>query len=127
MTVPLDETIPVRPGEEAPVEFLQQYMRANFPDQPGPLVIEQFPHGHSNLTYLLRYGDVEMVLRRGPHGNFVKTAHDMGREFRVLSKIRSLYPLAPTLYAYWQSPDYGAPFYLMELCRGVILRAKLSP
>ena len=57
--------------------------------------VEQFPHGHSNLTYLLRLGDQEWVLRRPPFGNRVKTAHDMGREYRILSRLCQVYPPAP--------------------------------
>ena len=53
--------------------------------------VEQFPHGHSNLTYLIRMGDQEWVLRRPPFGNRVKTAHDMGREYRILSRLCRVY------------------------------------
>jgi aminoglycoside phosphotransferase (APT) family kinase protein len=119
------DTVPVRRGEELPTAFLEEFMRQNFPDAAGPFVIEQFPHGHSNLTYLLRYGDVEAVLRRGPFGNQVKSAHDMGREFRFLSALAPVYPPAPRPMVYRQSSDLGAPFYLMERRRGVILRARL--
>ena len=57
--------------------------------------IEQFPQGFSNLTYLVRCGSDEYVLRRPPFGNQVKSAHDMGREFNVLSKLSRVYELAP--------------------------------
>ena len=59
-------------------------LRNAFPSDAGRLAIEQFPSGHSNLTYLLRLGMREIVLRRPPHGSKVKTAHDMSREYRVL-------------------------------------------
>lgn len=88
--------------------------------------IEQFPGGHSNLTYLVRHGAHEYVLRRPPVGSKVKTAHDMGREVAVLSKLAPIWPLAPRVLAY--CPDesvLGAPFYLMERRRGVILRKEL--
>ena len=90
------------------------------------LAIEQFPGGHSNLTYLIRHGAHEYVLRRPPVGSKVKSAHDMGREVAVLSKLAPVWPLAPKVLAY--CPDdsvLGAPFYLMERRRGVILRKEL--
>src|SRR5262245_31533437 len=89
------DTAPVRPGEELPVATLGAYLAQHLPAAAGPLAVEQFPHGHSNLTYLLRLGNQEFVLRRPPFGNQVKTAHDMGREFRVLSKLSAVYPPAP--------------------------------
>ena len=61
---------------------LEAYLTQHLPGSAGPLAVEQFPHGHSNLTYLLRLGETELVLRRPPYGNQVKSAHDMGREQR---------------------------------------------
>jgi aminoglycoside phosphotransferase (APT) family kinase protein len=67
-----------------------------------------------------------MVLRRPPHGSLVKSAHDMGREFRVLSVLHSLYDPAPRPFAYCDDPGIlGAPFYLMERKRGTIIRREL--
>ena len=57
--------------------------------------IKQFPGGHSNLTYLIRYGDREFVLRRPPVGPVAPTAHDMPREYKLLSVINPHFPLAP--------------------------------
>ncbi len=94
----------------------------------GPLEVEQFPHGHSNLTYLLRIGGQEWVLRRPPFGNRVKTAHDMGREFRILSRLCHVYPPAPAPLLYCEDETIlGAPFYLMERRKGVILRGSPPP
>src|SRR6516162_9677320 len=116
------DTAPVRPGEELPVAALDAYLAERLPGA-GPLTVEQFPHGHSNLTYLLRMGDKEFVLRRPPFGNQVKTAHDMGREFRVLSRLSAVYPPAPRPYVYCDDTNVlGAPFYVMERRRGVVLR-----
>src|SRR5688572_1790659 len=87
MTSNLDSTVPIRAGEELPLERLHAYLQERLPGTAGPFTVEQFPHGHSNLTYLLRLGDSELVLRRPPFGNQVKSAHDMGREYRVLSRL----------------------------------------
>jgi len=117
------DTAPLRPGEELPVASLEVYLAGHLPGAAGPLAVEQFPHGHSNLTYLLRRGDQEFVLRRPPFGNQVKTAHDMGREFRVLSKLSAVYPPAPRPLLYCEDTGVlGAPFYVMERRRGVVLR-----
>jgi aminoglycoside phosphotransferase (APT) family kinase protein len=128
-----DRPGPVRPGEELPLAPLAAWLRehlpavagqdpADAPDAPG-WTVEQFPGGHSNLTYLLRRGERELVLRRPPLGASVKTAHDMGREHRVLSRLPRHYAKAPRALAACDDPAViGAPFFLMERVRGVILR-----
>lgn len=122
----IDTTEPVRPGEELAVEPLKAYLLEHLPDARGPLTVEQFPGGASNLTYLVRLGEMEMVLRRPPFGNRVKTAHDMGREYRVLSKLHAVYRPAPKPMLYCEDESVlGAPFYCMERRYGVVLRRKL--
>jgi aminoglycoside phosphotransferase (APT) family kinase protein len=126
MSTILDSTAPIRDGEELPVAGLEAYLTQNLPHLAGPLQIEQFPHGHSNLTYLLRSGATELVLRRPPFGNQVKTAHDMGREYRVLSRLHAVYPPAPRPYLYCEDESVlGVPFYIMERRRGTVLRKAL--
>lgn len=126
MEVPLDQSAPVRPGEGLRTTELEPYLLSRLPDALGPLVIEQFPYGHSNLTYLLRLGSTELVLRRPPFGNQVQTAHDMSREYRVLSKLSAVFPPAPRPYLYCEDESViGAPFYVMERRQGVVLRKSL--
>src|SRR5690349_18483685 len=128
MLAELDRAGPVRAGEELPVEALAVYLLRHLPDVSGPLTVEQFPAGHSNLTYLVRLGGTELVLRRPPFGNQVKTAHDMGREFRVLARLGAVYPPAPKPFLYCDdSGVLGAPFYIVERRRGVILRQADDP
>jgi aminoglycoside phosphotransferase (APT) family kinase protein len=116
-----DQPRPVRQGEELDLEKLGAFLG-------GPVTVEQFPGGHSNLTYLVHHGDREYVLRRPPHGSKVKSAHDMGREYTVLSKLSAVYPRAPKVFSYEPTGEVlGAPFYLMERRRGVILRKELPP
>jgi aminoglycoside phosphotransferase (APT) family kinase protein len=123
----IDQAGPVRDGEQLDPARLEAYLKAHIPDAAGPLVVEQFPHGHSNLTYLLRLGDRELVLRRPPYGNRVKTAHDMGREYRVLSRLCRVYDPAPCPLAYCEDEAVlGAPFYVMERRRGIILRGTMT-
>jgi aminoglycoside phosphotransferase (APT) family kinase protein len=110
---------PVRAGEELDIEKLAGFLG-------GPVTVEQFPGGHSNLTYLVHHGDRDYVLRRPPHGSKVKSAHDMGREYTVLSKLSAVYARAPKVFSYEPTGEVlGAPFYLMERRRGVILRKEL--
>lgn len=128
MSANYPETHSTRPGEELDLARLEPYLRQHLPDFEGPLTVEQFPHGHSNLTYLLRSGDREFVLRRPPFGNQVKTAHDMGREYRVLSKLSAVYPPAPRPYLYCEDDAVlGAPFYVMERRQGIIFRRGAAP
>ena len=122
----LDKAGPPRKGEEvdqtALADFLSRHLEASGAASEG-IAIRQFPSGHSNLTYLVECAGLELVLRRPPHGNEVKTAHDMGREYKVLSKLTEVYPLAPRPYLYCDDEEVlGAPFYLMERRHGIILR-----
>jgi len=122
----LDHATTIRAGEELPLDRLETHLKQRLPEMAGPLRVEQFAHGHSNLTYLLHVGATELVLRRPPFGNQVKTAHDMGREYRVLSGLWSLYPPAPRPLLYCADESViGAPFYIMERRCGVILRTSL--
>ncbi len=124
----LDQTREVRSGEQLDAEKLQAFLRDRLPEVQGPLSIEQFPAGHSNLTYCIGIGDAQFVLRRPPFGSKVKSAHDMGREYRVLSKLHKVYGPAPEPLVYCDDPDViGAPFYLMQRIEGVILRKDLPP
>jgi aminoglycoside phosphotransferase (APT) family kinase protein len=132
MPAELDGASPVRAGEELPLAPLQEYLNQHLGVSSGPVRVEQFAQGHSNLTYLVRLGEgepgTELVLRRGPFGNQVKTAHDMGREYRVLSRLWTVYPPAPRPILFCDDPAVlGAPFYLMERRRGIVLRKQLPP
>ena len=86
----LDKTRAIRAGEELDLARLEPYLRSHLPDAAGPLVVEQFPAGHSNLTYSVRIGPLDMVLRRPPFGSKVKSARH-GREYRVLSKLHKAF------------------------------------
>ncbi len=124
----IDSARAVRPGEEIDAAALAVWLKSRLPGIEGPIAVEQFPGGHSNLTYLLRFGDDELVLRRPPFGSRVKTAHDMGREHRVLSRLYAAYPKAPKALLHCDDPEViGAPFYIMERVRGVILRQPQAP
>ena len=125
-----NDTSAVRAGEELNLALLETYLRehlvAPFLDPAAAIEVKQFPGGHSNLTYLIRHGDREFVLRRPPVGPVAPTAHDMPREYKLLSVISPHFPLAPTPVLLCEDPSItGAPFYLMERRRGIIVRFKV--
>jgi len=127
-----DQAGAVRPGEELDIARLQPFLHEHL-GHSGPVSVEQFPSGHSNLTYLIRMGNGrmgsrELVLRRPPFGSKVRSAHDMAREYRVLSKLHTAYPAAPKALLYCDDLSIlNAPFYLMEPIRGMILRRDPPP
>ncbi|MGH9837875.1 MAG: phosphotransferase family protein [Blastocatellia bacterium] len=130
------DTAPVRQGEDLDWRALESYLREHLPpkldgeplDPNAALEIEQFPGGHSNLTYCLRFGDREFVMRRPPFGPVAPTAHDMPREFRLLAAIHPHFPLAPKPYVLCEDAAViGAPFYLMERRRGIVVRQTVPP
>ncbi len=119
----IDEPAAPRAGEELDLGRLGRWLRERLGWPAGEPVVRQFPAGHSNLTYLVAVAGHEAVLRRPPFGSTVRTAHDMGREYRVLSCLAPVWVLAPRVLAYCEEPDVlGAPFYLMERRPGLILR-----
>jgi len=118
-----DEAREIRKGEEIDQEALDRYLSAHINGLSGPIEIKQFPGGASNLTYLIKKGGQEMVMRRPPFGAKIKSAHDMGREYKVLSALSKGYNKAPRPLAYCEDESImGAPFYVMDRVQGVILR-----
>jgi aminoglycoside phosphotransferase (APT) family kinase protein len=124
----LDHPADIRPGEELDLTKLDPYLREHFPNEGGSLLVRQYPSGHSNLTYSVQLGARELILRRPPFGSKVKSAHDMNREFHVLSKLHAVYSPAPEVLLYCGDDEVlGAPFYLMQPIHGIILRHQLPP
>jgi aminoglycoside phosphotransferase (APT) family kinase protein len=120
----IDRAHKVRTGEEIDLTRLSAYLRSAGKEYSDKLHIEQFPSGFSNLTYLLRNGDEEFVLRRPPIGSTVKTAHDMRREFEILTHLHPFYSKVPKPILLCEDESVlGTTFYLMERVKGVILRA----
>lgn len=127
MAAVCDQAGMVRAGEEIDLARLRPFLLEHF-GHSGPVSVEQFPSGHSNLTYLVRVGTREVVLRRPPFGSKVRSAHDMAREYRVLSKLYTPYPVAPKALFYCDDLSIlNAPFYLMEPIRGMIVRREPPP
>jgi aminoglycoside phosphotransferase (APT) family kinase protein len=115
------DTIPVRADERFDAARVAEFLRARGV-RVGELEVEQFPAGQSNLTFLLRSGEWEAVLRRPPLGPVPPRAHDVAREFRILRRLHPSFPLAPRPYVLCDDPSVlGAPFYVMERRRGLVL------
>ncbi len=123
-----DRPAAVRPGEELDAGRLESYLKAHITGLTGDLVIKQFPRGFSNLTYLLAFGEQELVLRRPPFGTKIKTAHDMGREYTILSHLIQVYSKVPRPLLFCEDESViGAPFYVMTRLQGIILRPQMPP
>ncbi len=120
------ETEPVRAGEELNWEAIEAHLRAELPsdlETEGPFKVDQFPNGAANLTYLVSFGSTELVLRRPPFGTLAPGAHDMKREYKVLSQLWRQFDRAPRAYLF--SDDHniaGADFFVMERRRGEVVR-----
>jgi aminoglycoside phosphotransferase (APT) family kinase protein len=116
-------TIMIRKGEDIDVLALQTYLHEHNVTS-GDIRIEQFQSGYSNLTYLLRCREAEYVLRRPPNGANIKSAHDMGREFKALALLKPVYNKVPNPIIYCEDESIiGTPFYVMERVHGIILRS----
>jgi len=121
-----DKPTKVRQGEELDLKVVEAFLKDSVPGLAGDIVVEQFPSGYSNLTYLLRIGERELVLRRPPFGRKAKTAHDMGREYRILKALKPVFPYCPKPLVYYEDASImGCPFYVMERIKGIILRRTL--
>ena len=120
----IDKAMQVREGEEQDWAALEAYLRTVLPETTyGNMQVLQFHGGHANLTYLLRLGEKELVIRRPPFGKIAPGAHDMKREFRVLSKLHQFFPQAPQAYHYCDDESIiGAPFVVLERKTGVVVR-----
>lgn len=117
------DTIPVRKGEELNLAVLEGFLRESIQNLPNsPLEILQFSAGHSNLTYQIKMGDWEAVLRRPPLGPVAPKAHDMEREYKILSELNPVYSAAPKPLLFSNQLELvGSPFFIMERKRGVVI------
>src|SRR6516165_2851950 len=114
----------VRDEENLDWPRLQGYLQAQkLPGAENPMEVLQFLGGHSNLTYLLRFGSHEWVMRRPPFGPVAPSAHDMAREFRVLSRLWQAFQPAPRAVVLCEDPSIvGAPFFVMERRAGILIK-----
>lgn len=123
----IDRANEVRKGEELNWDNLEKYLRENLAEMAqGEMKVAQFHGGHANLTYQLTFGSNELILRRPPFGKIAPGAHDMKREYRVLSKLYKVFPQAPRAYLFSDDENIiGSPFVVVEKKTGVVVRTKL--
>lgn len=122
----IDQAQAIRHGETLDEAAIETYLRDTLDLPGGPIRIQQFHSGYSNLTYLIAIGETEMVLRRPPFGKKARTAHDMDREYRILKALKPVFPHVPAPLAYCDDPAVmDVPFYVMERLKGIILRKDL--
>jgi aminoglycoside phosphotransferase (APT) family kinase protein len=129
------DTNPVRASEQLDWDALAAYARPKLAavfgdrfDESAPLTVEQFHGGHSNLTYLLRFGGQEFVMRRPPFGPLALKAHDMAREYRVLEAVHTVFPPAPRSFVLCEDQGIiGSIFYIMERRHGLVVRFDEPP
>lgn len=121
-----DKAVAAREGEAPDIEKLKNYLSSQLPGFVGELDIEQFPGGYSNLTFLLKASGKEYVLRRPPVGANIKSAHDMSREFKVLTALKPVYKSIPAPVLFCDDASIiGSPFYIMKRVKGIILRNRI--
>ncbi len=107
---------------------LTDYLGKHLPEGATRIEVEQFPHGHSNLVYLVRTNVREYVLRRPPLGPVAPKAHDMAREYRVLEAVNPHFPEAPRVFLLCEDPSViGSTFFLMERRHGLVIRDLIPP
>ncbi len=122
----MDEPVAIREGEELDVAKTREAIRDAIPGIEGDMSVKQFPSGFSNLTYLVRFGNRDLILRRPPFGKKAKTAHDMAREYRILKALKPHFPYCPEALFFCDDESVmGAQFYVMERIQGTILRKNL--
>ena len=123
----MTDTAAVRAGEELNRQALITYLRGKL-EGIEQVSIEQFPGGHSNLTYLLRTPAREYVLRRGPLGPVAPKAHDMAREYKVLKAVHPFFHPAPDVFHLCEDTSIlGAVFFIMERRHGIVVRDRVPP
>jgi aminoglycoside phosphotransferase (APT) family kinase protein len=121
-----DQATQIRTGEELDLAVIDAYLKVNIAGLAGTAQISQFPGGASNLTYLIRYPDQEFVLRRPPFGQKARSAHDMGREYRIINQLKGAFAYCPKAYVHCTDESLiGSEFYVMERIKGIILRSDL--
>ncbi|MEM9651013.1 MAG: phosphotransferase family protein, partial [Actinomycetota bacterium] len=125
------ETAAVRDGEALDWQTIEGYLRERLPAEitdGGTFAVDQFPNGSANLTYRVAFGPNELVLRRPPFGTIAPGAHDMKREFKVLSRLWQHFELAPRAYLLCEDHGVaGADFFVMERRVGEVIRGVIPP
>lgn len=115
-----------RSGEELDVAAVDAWLKRELPHLRGEPKVTQYSGGASNWTYRLEYANDDLVLRRPPAGTKAKSAHDMGREYRIQQALGPVFPFVPEMRAYCSDESViGVGFYVMQRVAGIIPRKNL--
>jgi len=118
----MSDLTPVRDEDSFDIAKVHHWFSQFISESSLPEVF-QFRSGASNLTYLLKYPDRELVLRRPPIGTKAVSAHDMKREFLIQSRLKPVYDLVPHVIALCEDHSIlGSDFYVMDRIQGEIFR-----
>ena len=116
----------MRAGEELDAARVDGWLKERVAGLAGTPEVTQYTGGASNWTYRLRYPSHDLVLRRPPAGTKARSAHDMGREYRIQGALKPAFPLVPRMVAFCDDPSViGCDFYVMERLDGLIPRREL--
>ena len=122
----VDEARAVRSGEELDIAAVDAWLKQALPDLQGTPQVTQYAGGASNWTYRLQYANDDLILRRPPAGTKARSAHDMGREYRIQQALQPVFPLVPAMRAHCADASViGAEFYVMQRLAGIIPRKNL--
>jgi aminoglycoside phosphotransferase (APT) family kinase protein len=118
----MSDPLPQLVDEKALEAYLNEHLKGD-----AELVVQRHQAGHSNETFIVSRGQLqEMILRRPPLGAFLPSAHDVAREYRVLSGLQGSPVRVPqTLVLCEDESVIGAPFYLMERIHGIVIRDQI--
>jgi aminoglycoside phosphotransferase (APT) family kinase protein len=122
-----EDVIKVRPDEQLDEAKIREFLKGKLEGADQLMTVQQFGGGAANLTYLLTFGDErQYVLRRPPLGPVAPSAHDMAREYKVLSVLHQVLPYAPRAYLFCDDESImGAPFFVMERRVGTVVRRSM--
>jgi aminoglycoside phosphotransferase (APT) family kinase protein len=122
----LDQPKSVRQEDNLDMPVLKAYLQQHLPHLQGEPALKQFSGGASNLTYQLDFDNATYILRCPPKGTEAKGAHDMSREYNVMSALKPVYPAVPQMILFCDDPSVmGRDFYLMEKLTGIIPRSNM--
>jgi aminoglycoside phosphotransferase (APT) family kinase protein len=123
----ISQTTAIRQGHELDREILVAYLRDRLDGFRGPLEIRQFEGGQSNPTYLLHTADRDYVLRKKPPGQLLPSAHQVDREYRVMTALAGLIPVPRTRLLCADASVIGTSFFVMDCVDGRVFRQPHLP
>jgi len=126
MSVP--ETTAVREAHKFDESALQNYLAQSLPQFTRLTSVRQFEGGQSNPTYLLETGDKRYVLRKKPPGQLLPSAHQIEREYKVMSSLATTNIAVPKVHLLCENANViGTPFFVMDFVEGRVFRDPLLP